>query len=77
MSDRQEKPTLSIGAAVRFTYRGEAIHGHLIERQGRRRFAKVVDAGERTWSVPEAALTDSGRARCATLLTPHDEASAG
>ena len=77
MSDRRKEHTLSVGAAVRFTYRGETIHGHVVERQGQRRLAKVVDDGERTWSVPEAALTASGRARRATLLTPHDEARAG
>ena len=76
MRDKHEKTPLSIGAAVRFTHEGKTIHGHLLERQGRRRFAKVIDDGERTWRVPEAALTVTGEARRATMVTRHDEARA-
>ena len=67
---------LSIGCAVRFAHRGKTVHGHLFERQGRRRRAKVIDADERIWSVPEQALAASGRARRATMVTRHDEARA-
>ena len=76
MPDRRQERQLSIGAAVRFTHGGKTIHGHLVERQGRRRFAKVVDDADQTWSVPETALTETAGARRATLLTPHDEARA-
>ncbi len=76
MHGKHEKAPLSIGAAVRFAHEGKTIHGHLLERQGRRRFAKVIDDGERTWRVPEAALTVTGEARRATMLTRHDEARA-
>ncbi len=76
MRDRNEGPPLSIGSAVRFIYRGKTIHGHVLEQQGRRRFAKVIDAEQRTWRVPEAVLTASGEARRATMVTHHDEARA-
>lgn len=76
MSDKAKEIPLSIGCAVRFLHRGEAVHGHLLERQGRRRLAKVIDAEERIWSVPEAALAASGKARRATMVTRHDEARA-
>jgi len=76
MGGDKERPSLSIGCAVRFDHEGETVHGHLLERQGRRRFARVIDAGERIWRVPEAALTDSGRARRATMVTRQDLARA-
>ena len=60
MLGQQEERPLSIGSAVQFTHKGETIHGHLLERQGRRGFAKVIDTEERTWKVPEAALGHSG-----------------
>ena len=56
MPDRQEGPTLSIGSAVRFTHGGTTIHGHLLQRQGRRRFAKVIDPEGRIWRIAESAL---------------------
>ncbi len=67
---------LSIGTAVRFPYRGAAIEGHLLRRQGRRRFAKVIDADGRVWNVPEAALQETAAPRRATMVTPQDEARA-
>ena len=76
MPDREEERSFSIGSAVRFIHHGETIRGHLLQRQGRRRFAKVIDAEERTWNVPELALEDSGEARLATMMTRHDEARA-
>ena len=76
MPEQHEQRAFSIGSAVRFTHEGEAIRGHLLQRQRRRRFAKVIDTGERIWNVPESALTDSGGARRATLMTRHDEARA-
>ena len=76
MSDRGEERSFSIGSAVRFTHQGETIRGHLLQRQGRRRFAKVIDSKERTWNVPEQALEDSGEARLTTMMTRHDEARA-
>ena len=72
MINQQEKRPLSVGSAVQFTHRGKTIHGHLLQRQGRRRFAQVVDTEERTWKVPESALKNSGRARLATIITRHD-----
>ena len=74
MLGQQEERPLSIGSAVQFTHKGKTIHGHLLERQGRRRFAKVLDTEERTWKVPEAALKHSGGARRATMVTRHDKA---
>ena len=74
MLGQQEERPLSIGSAVQFTHKGETIHGHLLERQGRRGFAKVIDTEERTWKVPEAALKHSGEARRATMVTRHDKA---
>ena len=47
--DQQEERPLSIGSAVQFDHKGETIHGHLLQRQGRRRFAKVIDTEEQTW----------------------------
>ncbi len=74
MPGQQEERPLSIGSAVQFTHKGETIHGHLLQRQGRRRFAKVIDTEERTWKVLEAALKHSGGARRATIVTRHDKA---
>ena len=76
MPDQQKERTLSVGTAVRFTHRGKTIHGHLLQQPGRRRLAKVIDAGERIWRVPVSVLQGSGRARRATLVTPQDEARA-
>ena len=74
MPDQQEESLLSIGAAVQFSHKGKAIRGHLLQRQGRRRFAKVIDTEERTWNVPEAVLKHSGGERRSTIVTWHDEA---
>ena len=76
MPDPQEQRLLSIGAAVRFVHNGETIDGHLVQRQRRRRFATVIDAGERLWSVPESVLTASGGVRRTVIVTRHDEARA-
>ena len=76
MLNQQEGRPLSIGSAVQFTHKGETIHGHLLQRQGRRRFAKVIDTEERIWKVPESALKHSGGTRRATMVTRHDKARA-
>ena len=76
MINQPEERPLSIGSAVQFTHEGKTIHGHLLQRQGRRRFAKIVDTEERTWNVPESALKHSGGARLATIVTRHDKARA-
>ena len=76
LPDREEKRPLTVGAAVRFTYEGRTIHGHLLRRQGRRRLATVIDAGERLWQVTEAALTPAPGARRATMITRDDAARA-
>ena len=76
MINQPEERPLSIGSAVQFTHKGKTIHGHLLQRQGRRRFAKVVDTEERTWKVPESALKHSGGARLAAIITRHDKARA-
>ena len=73
---REERP-LTIGSAVRFTHKGKTIHGHLLQPQGWRRFAKVIDTEERIWKVPESALKYSGGKRRTTMVTRHDEARAG
>ena len=74
MINQPEERPLSIGSAVQFTHKGKTIHGHLLQRQGRRRFAKIVDTEERTWKVPESALKHSGGARRVTIITRHDKA---
>lgn len=74
MLGQQKERPLSIGSAVQFTHKGETIHGHLLQRQGRRSRAKVIDTEERTWRVPEAALKHSGGERRPTIVTRHDEA---
>ena len=76
MTNQQEGHSLSVGSAVQFTHKGKTIHGHLLQRQGRRRFAKVVDTEEQTWKIPESALKHSGGARLATIVTRHDKARA-
>ena len=76
MINQPEERPLSIGSAVQFTHKGKTIHGHLLQRQGRRRFAKIVDTAERTWNVPESALKHSGGARRVTIITRHDKARA-
>ena len=45
-------------------------------RQGRRRFARVIDTDERIWKVPESVLKHSGGARRAMVITRHDKARA-
>ena len=76
MINQPEKRPLSVGSAVQFTHKGKTIHGHLLQRQGRRRLAKVIDTEEQTWKVPESALKHSGGARLATIVTRHDKARA-
>ena len=76
MGDWGDGQALSIGAAVRFTHRGQTIHGHLLRRQRRRTLATVIDDADRLWKVSEAALTPSGRARRATMVTGDDTARA-
>ena len=76
MLNQQEERPLSIGSAVQFTHKGETIPGHLLQRQGRRRFAKVIDTEERIWKVPESVLKHSGGTRRATMVTRHDKARA-
>ena len=68
-----ERP-LSVGSAVQCTHKGKTIHGHLLQRPDRRRFAKIVDTEEQIWKVPESALKHSGVARLATIITRHDKA---
>ena len=76
MAYGRDDQVLLIGDAVRFSHSGRTIHGHLLRRPGRRRLATVIDADETLWKVSEAALSPSGRARRATMLTPQDEARA-
>ena len=76
MLDAAADRPLTIGCAVCFTYKGETVHGHLLDRQGGRRYARVIDENERTWKVAEAALTATGRARLGTLVTRNDAARA-
>ena len=76
MINQPEERPLSIGSAVQFTHKGKTIHGHLLQRQGRRRFAKVVDTAEQTWNVPESMLKHSRGAQRATIITRHDNARA-
>ena len=76
MINQPEERPLSIGSAVQFTHKGKTIRGHLLQRQGQRRFAKIVDTEERTWKVPESALKHSGEARLATIITRYDKARA-
>ena len=71
MLNQQEGRPLSIGSALQFTHKGKTIHGHLLQRQGRRRFAKIIDTEERIWKVPESALKHSGGARRAMMVTRH------
>ena len=35
MLNQQEERQLSIGSGVQFTHKGETIHGHLLQRQGK------------------------------------------
>ena len=76
MPDTAPERTLRIGDAVCFVHRQLTLHGHLLERQSRRRFARVIDAEERVWKIPEARLTATGGTRRRVLLTPRDEARA-
>ena len=76
MADGRDVRALSIGDAVHFTHRGKTIHGHLLRRQRRRTLATVIDDADRLWKVSEAALTPSGRARRATMVTGDDTARA-
>ncbi len=72
MPDTTSARQLRIGDAVSFVHRQRTLHGHLLERQGRRRFARVIDAEERIWKVPASALTPIGGPRRTVLLTPFD-----
>ena len=76
IADRPDVRGLSIGDAVRFTHRGETIRGHLYRRQGRRNLATVIDDADRLWKVSEAALSPSGGARRAMIVTGDDTARA-
>ena len=76
MLNQQQKRPLSIGSAVEFTHKRETIHGHLLQRQGRGRFARVIDTEEQIWKVPESVLKHSGGARRALVVTRHDKARA-
>ena len=76
MINQKKKRPLSVESAVQFTHKGKTIHGHLFQRQGRHRFAKVVDTEKRTRKVPASALKHSGGARLATIITRHDKARA-
>ena len=76
MLNQQQKRPLSIGSAVQFTHKRETIHGHLLQRQGRRRFSRVIDTEEQIWKVPESVLKHSGGARQAMVVTRHDKARA-
>ena len=68
---------LSTGDAVVFTTReGDTIHGHLLQRQGRRRLATVIDAEKRVWKVSEEVLKLSDTPPLSTILTPYDETRA-
>ncbi len=73
MTDILPERTLRIGDAVSFSRRQATLHGHLLERQGRRRFAQVIDAENRIWKVPESMLTATESPRCPVMLTPHVE----
>ena len=77
MPDRREAAPLPVGAAVRFAHEGKTIHGHLVRPQRGRRLAQVIDATDRIWRVHESALTGTGAARRATIVTPQDAARAG
>ncbi len=77
MSDGNGERRLSTGDAVVFTtHDGETIHGHLLQRQGRRRFVRVIDTAKRVWRVSEAVLKFSDRPPLGTIVTLHDEARA-
>lgn len=72
MPDTTPAHQLRIGDAVSFVHRQRTLHGHLLERQGQRRFARVIDTEERIWKVPASALTPTGGPRRTVLLTPFD-----
>lgn len=82
MSQTAESPEdnaaggLAVGDAVRFTHNGQLVCGHLLQKQKRRRRAKVIDDQDRTWMVPESALVATGQPRRTTLVMPKDEARA-
>ena len=76
MVDREEERQLAAGTAVSFARRGRTVEGHLLQRQGLRRAATVIDGADRLWKVPEAALTPSGGPRRSTIVTRDDAARA-
>ena len=76
MVDGRDSEALTVGDAVRFSHRGQTVHGHILRRQGRQQFATVIDEADRLWKVTETILTPSGRPRRATMLTPQDAARA-
>ena len=71
MINQPEERPLSIGAAVQFTHKGKTIHGHLLQRQGRRRFAKVVDTARADLERPRVNVKALGRS-----ATSHDHHAA-
>ncbi len=76
MPRQRDNSSPTIGDPVRFSHRGRIIEGHLLQRQGRQRLARVIDTEERTWRVPESALQPSDGTRRTTLVTQHDTARA-
>ena len=71
MINQPEERPLSIGSAVQFTHQGNTIHGHLLQRQGRRRFAKIVDTEGADLERPGVSVTALGRS-----ATSHDNHAA-
>ena len=71
MINQPEERPLSIGSAVQFIHKGKTIHGHLLQRQGRRRFAKIVDTEEADLESPGVSVKALGRS-----ATSHDHHAA-
>lgn len=68
---------LRIGDPVRFPARGGVLHGHLLDPQGSRRFARVIDADDRIWKVPKTQLNPAAhRPRRDIIITPGNETRA-
>lgn len=76
MGQQPARKLLAIGTAVQFARDGKTIHGHLLQRPGRRRRAQVIDAQDRIWVVPAAILEESSRPQRATLITLDDKVRA-
>lgn len=70
------KTPLRIGDAVCFSDKQGILEGHILERRDGDRFAKVIDAEERVWKLPQARLVATRRARRRILITPYDDARA-